>query len=292
MASVEKLFDTEAITTFRRRAMKNDVPGSDFLLALVADELTDRLCAVERSFAHAAELHGHTGLVAERLMHTGKIEKLTRIETHADLLAGTAGLVGTHDSPGLATEAYDLVVSPLSLHLTSDTPGVLVQTIRALKPDGLFLAALPAAGTLGELRACLLAAESELTGGASQRVMPFADVRDCGALLQRAGFALPVADVDTHVVRYSDMFALIRDLRAMGMQNPLASRSRRPLGRSIFLRAAEIYAERFADPDGRIRATFVVVYLSGWRPHPSQQQPLRPGTAKTSLADALNAKRR
>jgi SAM-dependent methyltransferase len=180
-----------------------------------------------------------------------------------------------------------LVLSPLNLHLTNDTPGVFIQIARALKPDGLFLAAIPGSGTLQELRDVLLAAEIEIAGGASPRVIPFPDVRDVGGLLQRAGFALPVIDTESYTVRYSSLFPLMKDLRAMGMANPLADRSRKPLTRAFFLRAAEIYAERYSDADGRIRATFSVIYASGWAPHASQQKPLKPGSAKARLADAL-----
>jgi SAM-dependent methyltransferase len=187
----------------------------------------------------------------------------------------------------LEAESVNLVLSPLSLHVTNDTPGVFIQVRRALKADGLFLAAIPGSGTLQELRDVLLATEIELTGGASPRVIPFADVRDVGGLLQRAGFTLPVIDAETYTVRYDNLFALMRDLRAMGMTNPLADRSRKPLTRAFFLRAAELYAERYSDPDGRIRATFSIIYASGWTPHESQQKPLRPGSAKARLADAL-----
>ncbi len=190
----------------------------------------------------------------------------------------------------LADESVDLVISALSLHLTNDTPGAFVQVRRALKPDGLFLAALLGGDTLNELRASLLAAEAELSGGASPRVAPFADMRDIGSLLQRTGFALPVIDLDRLTVRYDTIFHLMRDLRAMGMTNMLDARSRRPATRRLFLRAGEIYAERFADPDGRLRATFDIVYVSGWRPHDSQQKPLKPGSAKMSLAEALKPK--
>ena len=133
----------------------------------------------------------------------------------------------------------------------------------------------------------LLATEIEMTGGASPRVIPFPDVRDVGGLLQRAGFALPVIDAETYTVRYDSLFPLMRDLRAMGMANPLSARSRKPLTRAFFLRAAELYAERYSDPDGRIRATFSIIYASGWTPHDSQQKPLKPGSAKVRLADAL-----
>ena len=165
--------------------------------------------------------------------------------------------------------------------------GRAVQIRRALRPDGLFLAAIPGSGTLQELRDVLLATEIEMTGGASPRVIPFADVRDVGGLLQRAGFSLPVVDAETYTVRYDSIFPLMRDLRAMGMGNPLVDRSRRPLSRAFFLRAAELYAERYSDPDGRVRATFSIIYVSGWAPHESQQKPLKPGSAKARLADAL-----
>ncbi|GLQ40136.1 hypothetical protein GCM10007908_37560 [Rhizobium albus] len=205
------------------------------------------------------------------------------------MIGQSDGKVASLETVPLEPETADLIVSPLSLHLTQDTPGVLIQINRALKPDGLFLGAMPGAGTLGELREALIAAESELSGGAAPRVIPFPDIRDAGALMQRAGFALPVTDVDTLTVRYSDMFGLMRDLRAMGMANPLSGRSRRPASRALFLRAAELYAERFSDPDGRIRATFRIIHMSGWRPHESQQKPARRGSATVSLADILKS---
>src|SRR5690606_34604031 len=184
----------------------------------------------------------------------------------------------------------DLAVACLSLQAVDDLPGALIQIRRALRPDGLFLAAVAAGETLTELRFSLALAEEEVSGGASPRVMPFADLRDLGGLLQRAGFALPVADVDRITVRYRDPFALFADLRALGATNPLRSRLRRPTRRRVILRAAEIYAERFSDPDGRIRATIEVVSLSGWAPHESQQKPLRPGSAARRLADALGTR--
>jgi len=182
------------------------------------------------------------------------------------------------------------VVSALALQFVNDLPGVLVQIRRALKPDGLFLAALMGGETLTELRQSFAAAESEIEGGASPRVAPFADLRELGALLQRAGFALPVTDVDRVIVRYDSAFAVMHDLRRMGATNALLARRRVPLRRATLLRMAEIYAKRFADKDGRVRATFEIVWLSGWAPDPSQQQPLKPGSAKTRLADALGAR--
>jgi len=175
----------------------------------------------------------------------------------------------------------------LSLQAMNDIPGMLVQIRRALRPDGLFLGAFAGAGTLFELRESLLAAETELYGGASPRVIPFTDVRDAGALLQRAGLALPVTDVETVAVRYDSLFGLLADLRAMGETSPLVDRSRRPGTRKLFARAAEIYAERFSDADGRVRASFSIVWMSGWAPDASQQKPLKPGSAKLSLKTIL-----
>ena len=186
-----------------------------------------------------------------------------------------------------APASLDLVVSGHGLHFVNDLPGALAQIRAALKPDGLFLASLLGGSSLHELREALLAAEEELEGGASPRVAPFADARELGALIGRAGFALPVADSDILTVGYPDAIALMRDLRGMAAANALVDRRRIPLRRATLHRAAEIYAERFPHPDGRIRATFEVVTLTGWAPDPSQQKPLRPGSARMRLADAL-----
>lgn len=189
----------------------------------------------------------------------------------------------------LSPEDHDLVIHALSLHWANDPVGQLVQCRRALRPDGLFLGLMFGGQTLHELRASLAEAEAEVTGGLSPRVLPMGEIRDLGALLQRAGFALPVADGYTKTVIYQDAFHLMRDLRAMGEGNALAGRLRRPTGRAMMLRAAEIYAQRFGGPDGRIPATFEVICLTGWAAHQSQQKPLRPGSASARLADALNA---
>lgn len=286
------LFDLELITARRERAMRNLQSGGDFLLNIVADELAERLSVVERQFDQAVELHGATGSTAARAMATGRIGSMARLETHDVFAAAENGIdtqAGLEEVP-LEDQSVNLILSPLALHITNDTPGMLVRMRRALKPDGLLLAAIPGAGTLQELREVLLAAEAEIYGGASPRVIPFADVRDVGGLLQRAGFALPVIDAENYTVRYDTIFDLMRDLRAMGMANPLTGRSRVPLTRRFFMRAAELYAERFSDPDGRIRATFSIIYVSGWAPHESQQKPLKPGSAKMRLADALKPK--
>nr|MDL4810740.1 methyltransferase domain-containing protein [Brucella abortus] len=282
------IFDRDLMLAFRRRAFQRAEPGADFLLRRVADDLEERLGAVERRFPVAVDLAGHTGAAAAAIAQTGKADYVLRIERDTEFLQGPfPAIVGDEEALPLKPGSADLIVSLMALHATNDTPGAMVQIARALKPDGLFLAALSGSGTLGELRESLLQAEIELTGGASPRVMPFADVRDVGSLLQRAGFALPVTDVENITVRYDSLFNLMADLRAMGMQNILHSRSRKPVSKRLFLRAAEIYAERFSDPDGRIRATFSIIWLSGWAPHESQQKPLKPGSAKASLAEAL-----
>lgn len=286
---MEIIFDPALAAARRERAVKTTNQGASFLLDIAAQELAERLSVVERHFDRAAELHGATGIAARLARETGKVSHIERVETSTTFAQdGEAVTVATLDDVPLQPASVNLVLSPLSLHLVNDTPGALVRIRRALKPDGLFLAAIPGSGTLAELRDVLLTAEAELTGGASPRVIPFAEVRDIGALLQRAGFALPVVDVETYTVRYDSLFPLMRDIRAMGMANPLAGRSRTPVNRSFFLRAAELYSERYADPDGRIRASFSIIYASGWAPHESQQQPLKPGSAKMRLAEALN----
>lgn len=281
-------FDRALLAVRRQRAALGE--PADFLLRHVADDLADRLSLVQRSFTRIVDLGSPTDALREALAGRGLAMPIGT-ETVAGLAPRrTAPVVVTHtDALPIANGSLDLVVSALALQLVDDLPGVFVQVCRALKPDGLFLAALLGGDTLTELRQAFAAAESEVEGGLSPRVAPFADIRDIGALLQRAGFALPVTDADTLTVRYGDVFALMRDLRAMGAANPLAQRRRTPLRRATLMRMAAIYHERFADPDGRIRATFQVVTLSGWSPHESQQQPLKPGSAKARLADALKA---
>ncbi|QND16582.1 methyltransferase domain-containing protein [Rhizobium leguminosarum] len=285
---METIFDTALIAAHRHRALVNNDAKAAFLLDIAAEEMAERLMVVERTFETAVELHGATGATARAVLATGKIGTMIRVESERTYAGPGETLIEAplEDVP-LEPQSANLILAPLSLHLTNDTPGVFIQIRRALKPDGLFLAAIPGAGTLQELREVLLAAEVEMTGGASPRVIPFADVRDVGSLMQRAGFTLPVIDAENYTVRYDSLFPLMRDLRAMGMSNPLAARARMPLTRAFFLRAAEIYAERFSDPDGRIRATFSIIYVSGWAAHESQQKPLKPGSAKARLADAL-----
>jgi SAM-dependent methyltransferase len=255
---------------YRARALG---PAS-FLLDRVDEDMFDRLAAVTREFRSAADLWTPgDGLSSLR----ARLSSLQRIEIDAS---------GTETLP-FAPERLDLVVSALALQFVNDLPGVLAQIRRALRPDGLLLAAMIGGDSLTELRQAFAAAEAECEGGVSPRVAPFADLRDVGALLQRAGFALPVTDVDRVVVRYANALALMQDLRRMGAANVLIERRRTPSRRTTLVRTAEIYSERFADADGRIRATFDIIWLSGWAPHESQQQPLKPGTAKVSLAEAV-----
>jgi SAM-dependent methyltransferase len=270
------LFDRALLRARQSRASTLD--PATFLLDRVADELAERLQAVVRTFDHGADI----GTAGEGLR---------------DALTGRVGTLAHVDLPDiesqglpLAPESLDLAVSALALQFVNDLPGVLTQIRRALKPDGLLLAAMIGGDTLTELRQCFAAAEAELESGVSPRVAPFADLRDIGALLQRAGFALPVTDVDRIVARYDSALALMRDLRRMGATNIMVERRRTPTRRATLLRMAQIYGERFADSDGRIRATFDVIWLSGWALHESQPKPLKPGSAKASLADAVRGR--
>jgi SAM-dependent methyltransferase len=271
------LFDRALLRARQSRALGSG--PATFLLDRVAEDMAERLHAVLREFKDAADL-GTAGDQVRNALH-GRVDQLARVD-----------LPDLESEPlPFEAESLDLIVSALAFHFVNDLPGVLAQIRRALKPDGLLLAAMIGGDTLTELRQSFAAAEAECEGGVSPRVAPFADLRDVGALLQRAGFALPVTDVDRIVVRYANAFALMQDLRRMGATNVLRERRRTPTRRATMLRMAQIYAERFADPDGRIRATFDVIWLSGWAPHESQQQPLRPGSAKASLAEAVKKRK-
>jgi len=310
------VFDRRRQRAYRRRAAT--LGPSTFLIERVAEDLSDRLATVLRRFECAVDLGTPTDAVRRALAASGKVGTIIA----ADALAGDpavslhgaremveaaergsergrtsermldAPLVVAADEEALPFRdaSLDLVVSALALQFVNDLPGTLIQIRRALKPDGLLLAALAGGDTLTELRQAFAAAEAEIEDGISPRVVPFSDVRDLGGLLQRAGFALPVTDVDRVTARYASPISLMHDLRCMGATNPLLERSRRPLRRATLARMTEIYAERFADRDGRIRATFEIVWLSGWAPHASQQKPLAPGSARQRLADVLGTK--
>jgi SAM-dependent methyltransferase len=270
------LFDRALLRARQKRAERQG--AATFLLDRVAEDMAERLHAVLRAFADGADI----GTSGDRLR--GALDGRVGALAHIDL-------PDLESKPlPLAPQSIDLAVSALALQFVNDLPGLLAQIRRALKPDGLLLAAMTGGDTLTELRQSFAAAEAECEGGVSPRVAPSADLRDIGALLQRVGFALPVTDVDRIVVRYDSAFALMLDLRRMGATNVLVERRRVPTRRATLLRMAQIYAERFADPDGRIRATFDVIWLSGWAPHESQQQPLQPGSAKASLAEAVKGR--
>lgn len=277
MNAPHRLFDRNLLEIRARRALKTG--AERFLLDRAIEELTGRLGAVTRRFERALDIGTpvHAALRAA-LVAAGQIGSIDRadVDPETEIVAAPA-------------KDYDLAVSALAMQWFNDLPGVLAQTKRLLKPDGLLLVALIGGDTLFELRQSLAAAEEAIEGGVSPRVSPFVEVRTLGSLLQRAGFALPVTDTDRITVRYPSALELMRDLRRMGAANALTERSRRPLRRETLFRAVEIYAERFADADGRVRATFEILWMSGWSPHASQQQPLKPGSAKARLADALRA---
>jgi len=288
--SAPQVFDRLVARARRRRALA--LGPVTFLIERVAEDLSERLSAVLRRFALAVDLGTPTDAVRRVLAGHQAIGTIIAVDAVASVIAAEAGLKVVADEEALpfADGALDLVVSALALQAVNDLPGVLVQIRRALKPDGLLLACLLGGDTLTELRQSFAVAEAEIEGGVSPRVAPFPDLRDMGALLQRAGFALPVVDVDRVTVRYASPLALMHDLRRMGAGNALMARRRSPLRRATLLRMLEIYANDFADADGKVRATFEIIWLSGWSPHDSQQQPLRPGSARARLAEALGTK--
>ena len=270
------LFDRALLRARMERARRGG--PATFLLDRVREDFEDRMQAVTRNFADVADIWTPGELLRKPL--AGRFQSIVRVDFDPSEVLQ------------LQPESLDLIVSALAFQFVNDLPGVLAQIRRALKPDGLLLAAMIGGDALTELRQSFAAAEAECEGGVSPRVAPFADLRDVGALLQRAGLALPVTDVDRVVVRYDSAFALMTDLRRMGATNILIERRRTPTRRATMLRMAQIYGERFADADGRVRATFDVIWLSGWAPHESQQKPLRPGSAKASLEAAVKGKKR
>jgi SAM-dependent methyltransferase len=267
------LFDRAQLLRRQRRAAA--LGPANFLLDRVVEDMNERLAAVVRDFNAAADIW-----TPGEGLRPGLGQRLPSLAHIAPPDSGAEVIP-------LANASLDLALSALAFQFVNDLPGVLAQIRRALKPDGLLLAAMIGGDTLTELRQSFAAAEAECEGGVSPRVAPFADLRDIGALLQRAGLALPVTDVDRVVVRYDNAFALMQDLRRMGATNVLIERRRAPTRRATLLKMAQIYAERFADADGRIRATFDLVWLSAWAPHESQQKPLRPGSARASLEEAV-----
>lgn len=296
MTTTPIIFDRNALTRRRNRAALSHTAASnaDFLLARAADELLDRLAVIKRHFSVVAVVGAHGDMLAERMQRAAAHETILVCDAARHMLPPRPFLAVQADEEMLPFRpaSLDLIVSALSLQWVNDLPGTLAQMRSALKPDGLLLAALVGGDSLAELRQSFVAAESEREGGASPRVAPFADGRDLGALLQRAGFALPVVDSDRFTVAYRHPLALMHDLRAMGATNVLAERRRAPLRRNTLARACEIYAERFSRPDGKVLATFEIIALTAWAPADSQPKPLRPGSATHRLADALGTPER
>jgi SAM-dependent methyltransferase len=286
LASPARIFDRPLLRRRLERAYRGG--AADFLLARVADDLVERASLVQRDFSAILDLGTPGPALTLGLRAARPQAEVAHLAPVAAAQAPAPSSVGDIETAPLGEGARDLIVSALALQHVDDLPGLLARARRALKPDGLFLSAMIGGRSLHELRGSLAQAEDETRGGASPRVAPFVDLRDLGALAQRAGFALPVADVETLTVRYRDMFGLLRDLRAMGATNALRLRGR-ALTRGLVARAAQLYAENHADADGRVRATFEIVWLSGWAPHESQPKPLRPGEGRTPLAQALAA---
>ncbi len=285
----EQIFDRTVLTQ-RRARFASKLPEHDFLLQRAAEDIQQRLGAVMRDFDIALNLGAHHGVMTKMLRDDTRCTHIFSTDLCEPLIAQSEGhrIVCDEELLPFKTQSLDLVISGLALHLVNDLPGALVQIRHALKPDGLFLAAVLGGRTLTELREAMALAEDEIDGGVSPRVAPFADVRDYGALLLRAGFALPVADSDVVSVTYATPFDLMREIQGMGASNALTQRRKTPLKRSILMRAAEIYTRNFPAKNGRIRATFEIIHLTGWAPDASQPKPLAPGSAATRLADALN----
>jgi SAM-dependent methyltransferase len=292
--SATALFDRRAWRLHRDRAARQALAAGavDFLHAEIAERLIDRLDLVNREFALALDLGARDGGLGRALAGRAGTVRVVAAEPAAAFLARAPGsrVAADPELVPFRDASFDLVASNLALHWVADLPGALVQLRRVLKPDGLLLAAMLGGRTLVELRTALFEAELAEEGGVSPRVSPTAELGDAAALLQRAGFALPVADSETLTVSYPDLLALLRDLRGMGETNALAARRRGFLRRATLARAAQLYAERFGDAEGRIPATFEVLFLYGWAPHSSQPQPLARGSATAWLADALKPK--
>ncbi|HMA16238.1 MAG: methyltransferase domain-containing protein [Bacteroidota bacterium] len=299
MSDQREIFDRRVLRRHRERAAPG-IAGHDFLVREVAARLLDRLEDVRRRFPLALDLGCRHGVVAELLGGRGGVERLVQADLSPAMarLAAARGGAGL-EAPAVAADAealpfadrsFDLVLSVLDLHWVNDLPGALLQIARALKPDGLLLAAMVGGESLTELREALLRAELEVEGGVSPRVSPLADLRDLGGLLQRAGFALPVADLDSLTVTYPSPLALMRDLRGMGESGADRNRRRGLTRRETLLRAAALYQQAHGDAVGRIPARFDILYLTGWAPHASQPSPLRPGSARARLAEALDSR--
>jgi NADH dehydrogenase [ubiquinone] 1 alpha subcomplex assembly factor 5 len=293
MTEERLLFDRKLLRQ-RRARFAHEIAAREQVLAHVAREIAERVTLMLRPFPLALDLGAYRGLLGRKVAELPSVDAVIYAESVLAFAARCPrpALVCDEDLLPFKDGSLNLIVSGLALHRVNDLPGALIQIRRALAPDGLFMAALLGAGALSELREALVEAEAETQGGASPRVAPFGDVRAYGSLLQRAGFALPVADAETLTVLYPNPGEVMREIRALGGGNVLLARSRRPLARHTLKRAEDIYRARHATPDGQVRASFEIVYLSGWGPDPSQQKPLKPGSAARRLADALGTTER
>ena len=288
MATQQKppmIIDKSALLHNRERARRIAKADADFLVRYAADDLTLRLSTITKPFTKIADLNNAGSAIFDALQKIGPDTEV--IQTKSSAFATPNSIVCEDDIVPFANASFDLIVSSLNLQFVDDLPGTLIQIRRTLRPDGLFLGMIMGGSTLQELRQSFLAAEAELTGGANARVLPFIDVKDAGHLLQRAGFALPVTDTEHLTVRYAHPLDLMRDLRAMGATNCIHSRPKNFMQRDVLNKAVEHYVKNYSDADGRIKATFEIISLSGWAPHESQQKPLKPGSAQISLKDVL-----
>lgn len=283
-----QIFD-RALLKQRRKKAAPSIEKFDFLLQIVSEDIVDRVTVVMREFPLVLNLGSHHGVLSRQLSDLPNVTQIISLDSVYEMVSSAPALqvIANEDALPFAPMSFDMVVSPLSLQWINDLPGTLLQIRQSLKPDGAFVAAILGGETLAELRHVFLLAEEELYGGASPRVAPFADVRDMGNLLQRAGFTLPVTDRDVLKVRYPSALHLMKELQAMGASNVLMNRSRTHNSKALFQRVNELYKEHYSDDDGRIFASFEIIHLMGWAPHPDQQQPLRPGSAMVNLKDVF-----
>ncbi len=294
MTQLSPLFDRQLLQKRRQRALKQaSLTKCDYLLNYVIEDIIDRISIIKRVFPLALNYGCHTNQLSQSL---AKLDQVGSIISTDSLLKITQTLpsprvVADEEFFPFVNSSFDLIISPLNLQWINDLPGTLTQIFKGLKPDGVFIGATLGQKSLWELRHCLLQAEEELLGGASPRVAPFADIKDLGHLLQRAGFTLPVTDRDVLKVTYPTTTQLMHEIRQMGAANNLINRSKKTVQRALFQRVEELYHQHFAQQPGKITATFEVIYLSGWAPHPEQQKPLRPGSAKVSLTDVFEKKK-
>ena len=287
--SNQVIFDRQAVRRHRDRAA-NDLGSFSFLFREIAERLADRLSDIRREFPLALDLGSHNGVLADILAGRGNIKAMVQCDISEKMMLGASGLrvVGDEETQPFAASCFDLVLSSGSFHWINDLPGTLVQALMSLRPDGLFLVNFFGGETLKELRLSLLEAENEFKGGAGLRVSPFADVRDAGALLQRTGFGLPVADSECLTVSYNSPLKLLHDLRGMGEVNAVIGRQKAFTSRKMLFRACTLYKNRYGDEVGRIPATFEIITLTGWAPAPNQQNPAKRGSGQFALKDVLD----